>query len=223
MKKITFTFLLLIVSTLANARTVYVTDNVEVNLRAGESSKSKVLATLPSGTALTYISKRNKSNYTKVRMPNGRYAFILNSHIMNQPTNKVALEQATAELEKLRLENEALKTELATLKGDNTAAQTSNEELSKERERLSKELEELRYTAANEISIRKERDDYREKHVQATKELEQLKLENQTLEANVELEWFVKGAVVVIFSLLLGFVLPKLGWKKRSHSWDSTL
>ena len=210
-------------STWANAKTVYITDNVEVNLRAGESSNSKVLATLPSGTALTFIARRKNSEYTKVRMPNGRYAFILTRHTMDQPTNKVALEQAIAELEQVKQENESLKTELAALKGDNTAAQTSNEALSQEREQLAKTLEELRYTAAHEIEIKEERDSLREKFVQVNKELEQLKLEKQTLEANVELEWFVKGSAVVVISLLLGFLLPKLGWRKRAHSWDSTL
>ncbi|NOQ36201.1 MAG: TIGR04211 family SH3 domain-containing protein [Methylococcaceae bacterium] len=221
MKKITFIFLLLAISSLANAKTIYITDNVEVNLRAGETNKSKVLATLPSGTALTYISKRNKSNYIKVRMPNGRYAFILKRHTMDKPTNKVALANATAELEKITKENALLSAELAALKGDNTAAQTSNESLATEREQLAKELEDLRHTATHAIEIKEQRDTLQEQVVQANKELEQVKLENQTLEANTKLDWFLYGGTAIIFSVLLGFILPKLSWRKKSHNWDS--
>lgn len=221
MKKITFIFLLLTVSSWVNAKTIYITDNVDINLRAGESSKSKIIATLPSGTALTYLYNRKKSGYTKVRMPNGRNAFILTSHTMDKPTNKIGLEKATVELGKLKQENDELEAELLMLRGDNTAAKTNSSNLTVEREKLMQDLEDLRYTSTHALKIKEERDSLQEKFIQTNKELEQIKLENQSLTANIELEWFLYGSSAVFFSVLFGFLLTKLSWRKKANNWDS--
>lgn len=219
-KKITLICLLLIMSSWVNAKTIYITDNVNINLRSGDSNKSKVIATLPSGTALTYTSKRKSSNYTKVRMPNGRYAFILTSNTLNEPTDKIALAAITTERDKLKQENEELENELVMQKGNSTAAETTKNALTLDHEKLTKELEDIRYSAANAIKIKERRDILQEEVVQARKELEQFKLENQTLKANIKLDWFLYGGTVVFFSIILGFLLPNLGWRKRSHSWN---
>ncbi|MDQ7090604.1 MAG: TIGR04211 family SH3 domain-containing protein [Methylococcales bacterium] len=203
-----------------HAKTLYVTDNVKINLRAGDSNKSKIIATLPSGTALTYISKQPGSNFAKVRMPNGRYAFVLNSQTTTEPTNKLALVTITTERDKLSQENDELEAELLMLRGDSTAAETSKNSLTVEREKLTRELEDLKYTSSHAIKIKTQRDSLQEQVVQTQKELEEFKLENQTLKANIKLEWFLWGGCAIFFSILLGAILPKLGWRKRSHNWD---
>jgi len=218
-KKITLICLLLTISSWVNAKTIYITDNVNINLRSSDSSKSKVIATLPSGTALTYVSKGKNSKYTKVRMPNGRYAFILTNNTLNEPTDKIALASIVTERDKLKQEIEELENELLMQKGNSTAAETTKNALTLDHEKLTQELEDIRYSAANAIKIKEQRDILQEEVVQAQKDLEQLKLENQTLKANIKLDWFLYGGTAVFFSIILGFLLPNLGWHKRSHSW----
>ncbi len=219
-KKITLIFLLLTISSWVNAKTIYVTDNIEVSLRSTASNKGKIIATLPSGTVLTYISKRKGSDYIKVRMKDGRHAFILGNRTINNPTNKIILVKTTAERDKFKQENEELDNELLMLKGDSTAAETNQNLLKAEREKLTQELEDIRYTSTHSIKIKEQRDSLQEQVVQFQKELEQFKLENQTLKANIKLDWFLYGGTAVFFSIILGFLLPKLNWRKRSHTWD---
>ena len=218
-KKITLIFLLLTISSWVSAKTIYITDNVNINLRSGDSSKSKVIATLPSGTALTYVSKRKSSSYTKVRMPNGRYGFILTSNTLNEPTDKITLTSITTERNKLKQENEELENELLMQKGNSTAAETTKNALTLDHEKLTQELEDIRYSAANAIKIKERRDTLQEEVVEAQDNLGQLKLENQTLKANIKLDWFLYGGTAIFFSIILGFLLPNLGWHKRSNSW----
>ncbi len=220
MKKITLIFLLLTISSWVSAKTIYITDTVNINLRSSESSTSKVLATLPSGTPLTYISRRKNSEYTKVRMPNRRYAFILASNTLDEPTSKIKLEKITIERDKLKQEIEELENEFLMQKGNSTAAETAKNALKIENEKMTQELEDIRYSAANAIKIKERRDVLQEEVVQAQKDLEQLKLENQTLKANSNLDWFLYGGTAVFFSIILGFLLPNLGWRKRSHGWN---
>ena len=219
-KKITLIFLLLIMSNWVNAKSVYLTDAVEINLRAGESETSEILATLPSGSELKFIQTKN-SGYTKVRMSNKQYAFVLTKELMNQPSNKNALEKAKVVITKLKQENEALDAELLMSKGDSTAAKSSHESLTKESDGLKKELEELSYASTHVIKIKDERDTFQAKFIQSNKELEQMKLENQSLTANIELEWFWYGGSVVFFSILFGILLSKISWRKKAGNWDS--
>ncbi|MCK5729318.1 MAG: TIGR04211 family SH3 domain-containing protein [Methylococcales bacterium] len=221
MKKITLLFLLLTVSSWAQAKTVYITDNIQVNLKAGDHSTSKVIATLPSGTSLTFISKQRNSEYTKVRMPGGRYAFILSRDTIDKPTGRVTLEKTTLERDKLKQENEVLENELLMLKGDSVAAKTSNTTLGSERDKLALELEELKYTSTHSMKLKEERDSFQVQAVQLQKELTQVKSENQTVKANNQLDWFLYGGTAITFSILLGFLLPKLSWRsKRTGGWN---
>ncbi len=213
--------MLLTVSSWVQAKTIYITDNIQVNLKAGDHSTSKVIATLPSGTLLTFVSKQRNSEYTKVRMPGGRYAFILSSETTNKPTHKLTLEKTTIERDKLKQENEVLENELLMLKGDSVAAKTSNSTLGSERDKLALELEELKYTSTHAMKLKEERDSFQVQAVQLQKELTQVRSENKTVKANNQLDWFLYGGTAIVFSILLGFLLPKLSWRsKRTGGWN---
>lgn len=219
--KLTLSLLLLTLSSIATAKSIYITDSIDVQLKAGERNSSKTLKTYSSGTALTFISK-HRSGYTKVKMPNGHYAFIQTRYTMNEPPEKVVFEQAVSEAAKLKEENIQIKAELETLKGDNTVASSTNEVLSKEREQLSSELAEIRYTAANAIKLKEGRDKLQADVIQLTKELEQIKLEKKTLETSANQDWFLYGGILSLFGVLLGFILPKLSWRRKANNWDSS-
>lgn len=219
-KKITLIFLLLTLSHWAHAKTIYVIDNIEVNLRLADSNKSKIVATLASGTPLTYISKSKDSHYIKVQIPDGRYAFILNSNTVNKLSSKTSLMNTTTDRDKFKQENEELDNELLMLKGDLMAAETRRDTLMVERDKLAQKLEDLNYTSTHSVKIKHQRDSLQEQLVQAQKEFEKVKLDNQTLKANTKLDWFLYGGTAVFFSTILGFLLSKLNWRKSSHSWD---
>ncbi|MFT5258310.1 MAG: SH3 domain protein [Saprospiraceae bacterium] len=47
-----------------------------------------------------------------------------------------------------------------------------------------------------------------------------ISIENEKLRNNVEQEWFIRGAGVILLGMLLGLLLPKLSNKKK-RSWGS--
>jgi SH3 domain protein len=217
--KITIIFLLLIVSGLVNAKTVYVTDNMTFNVKVDDDGNSALLATVTSGTPLTILSKKRNSEYAKVRLSTGQVGYILNSYLNPQPASKWYLEQANLELGKLRQENSRISLELATIKKRGVSVITEN--LTRERDKLANDLNELRLISADAVEVRKERDKLQEEYIKASKELEQLKLENKTLETNANQEWFIYGGLLALFGVLLGYILPKLSWRRKSHHWDT--
>jgi len=204
-------FVLFSFSGLANARTVYVTDNIEIPLRSGESERSKIVKMLTNGTQLNVLEENNENGYTYVQAGNGAEGYILTRYLTNTPISRTQLETASKKLEALQEENKQLK-----------ASQFANQDVGKERDRLSTELTELQQTAANAIQLKQQRDQLQEQVISNERELQQLKRENQALTDSSNQDWFLYGGGLSLFGVLLGFILPKLSWRRRSSGWGDS-
>lgn len=221
-KKILTTFIILIsISIPVNAKTVYLTDSIKYTLRSTESARSKILKMLPSGTALTVISENQTTGYTKVRTSSGVEGYVLTRHTLNNPISSWYLEKANKKLEALQQESELMKQELEQLKGNNNETLTSNQSLTKERDQLSKDLNDLRQTAANAVQLKHDRDESRKKIISLSNELKEVSHENQMLKDSANQDWFLYGGILSLFGVILGFILPKLSWRRKTSNWDS--
>jgi len=197
-------------SGLAHARTGYVTDSVDLPIRSGESERSRIVRMLPNGTPLTILGDNTENGYTYVQAANGAEGYILTRYISKEPSAKAQLEALNKKLETLQEENKALKT-----------LQVGSEEMGKEKDRLGTELAELQQTAANAIQLKQQRDQLQERVVTVERELQQLKRENQALTDSTNQDWFLYGGGLALFGVLLGYILPKLSWRRRSSGWDT--
>ena len=201
---------LLSVSSLANARTAYVTDNVDIPLRSGESERTKIVKMLANGAPLNVLQDNPELGYSYVQTNNGVEGFILTRFLSHEPGSRAQLEIASKKLESLTEENKQLK-----------AGHASSQELAKERDKLSNDLAELQQTAANAIKLKQQRDQLQERLVGTERELQQLKRENQALTDTSNQDWFLYGGALSIISVILGFILPKLSWRRRSTGWNN--
>lgn len=221
MKRLSVFFVLFIVTApAAYAKTVYVTDNLELPLRSEESNKGKIISLLSTGTPLNVLSENSKSGFSLVKLKSGMQGFIATRNTMPEPPNRSQLDTTTRNSESLQAENTALKEELAKVKTSIAPGTTLEQSLAAERDRLDRELIELKRTASNQIQLKNERDELQENVVSVKRELEQLKLENNTLKDGASQDWFLYGGFLSLAGVILGFILPKLGWRRR-NSWDS--
>ncbi len=211
--------LLSLISGFAQAKTVYVTDNMTFNIKVEDKDDSAILGTVTSGNALVLLSKRKNSEYAKVRLANGDIGYILNSYLSSEPINKFFLEKANQELIRLKQENTQIQSELTALKKEGSNALT--EALTKERDKLAIQLNELRSISADAVDVKKQRDALQENFIKLSKELEQTKLEKRTLETNANQDWFMYGGLLALAGVLLGYILPKLSWRRKNNNWDS--
>ncbi len=211
--------LLGLISGFAQAKTVYVTDNMTFNIKVEDKDDSAILGTVTSGNAVVLLSKRKNSEYAKIRLANGDIGYILNSYLNTEPASKFYLEKANQEVAKLRQENTQLQSELAAIKKAGSNAIT--EALTKERDKLVIQLNELRAISADAVDVKKQRDALQENSIKLTKELEQTKLEKHTLETNANQDWFMYGGLLALTGVLLGYILPKLGWRRKNNNWNT--
>lgn len=211
MNKVIVSILVLLASSsVVQARTAYVTDSIDLPLRSSESERSKIVKMLPNGMALTLLGDNTDNGYTYVRAENGAEGFILTRYLSSTPISRTQLEAVNAKLAALQEENQRLK-----------EAAGNGESAIKERDSLSTELSELKHTSTNAIQLKQERDQLQERVIGAERELEHLKRENQALSDNTNQDWFVYGGTLALLGVLLGFLLPKLSWRRRTSTWDT--
>lgn len=212
--------LLTLTCSLAHAETVYVADDANLVLRNAANNQAKVIQTLPTGTPLTLLDKASKAEFVHVRLADGTEGFIKSKYTKKQPPVFDPKDTASKTITVLQTDNAALKAELSALKTKLTPGSSLEKSLSTERDQLARELNELKKTAANAYQIKAERDELQERMVNAERDLEQFKLENHALKDTASQDWFLYGGVLSLAGVILGFILPKLSWRRKS-SWDS--
>lgn len=212
-------FLLYLLSGAGYAKTVYVINNLDIPLRSKENSKSKIMSLLPLGTAVEVLSENTKTGFSHVELTNGLQGYIATSNTVTTPPNRTQPGTVAANLGSLQNENNSLKAELAKMKAAIAPGTPLEQSLATERDRLDRELTELKRTAANQIQLKDERDALQEDMVNIKREFEQLKLENTALKDGAKQDWFLYGGMLALAGVLLGFILPKLGWN-RKNDWD---
>ena len=213
---------LLFISITANAKTIYVTDDAKYTLRSSESTNSKIIKMLPSGTELTVLSEDQKTGYSRVRTGEDLEGYILTINTLSKPINKWYLDRAIKKLDSIHQEKTLLNKELIQLKSNNNLAGNSSQSLIQENDKLNKELAGIRKTAADAIQTRRQRDQLQERFISVERQLQQVKRENQTLEDSTNQDWFLYGGFLSLLGVVLGIILPKLSrHRKRSSSWDT--
>ena len=209
-KSLTYLALGLLTCHAAHARTAYVTDKVEVPLRSADSERSRIVKMLENGALVTVFQDSNENGYSYIQTNNGAEGFILSRYLTGEPSARNQLDAANKKLEILVEENKQLKT-----------SQAHSQEVGKERDKLSADLTELQQTAANAIQLKQQRDQLQERMVGIERELQQLKRENQSLTDYTNQTWFLYGGGLALGGMLLGFILPKISWRRRSSGWDT--
>jgi SH3 domain protein len=154
-------------------------------------------------------------------MNDGTEGYMPTRNTMKEPTSRSQLEAANKNLAVIQSENAALKAELATVKESITPGTSLEQSLASERDQLSRELNELKKTAASTIELKNQRDELQERVVNVERELQQFKLENQALQDTTNQDWFLYGGILALIGVVLGFILPKLSWRRSRSGWDS--
>ncbi len=176
---------------------------------------------IPSGTALKIISENKKTGYSKVRLSNGQEGYFITRHTLDKPISRWYLDKANKKLATLQEKHDLTKQKLNQLTGNNKDTLSSNQSLAKERDLLSNELNDLRLTAANAVQLKHQRNQLQERVISVERDLEKFKRENQILKDSSRQDWFLNGGILALFGVILGFILPKLSWRRKTSNWDT--
>lgn len=221
MKRTALALLALTAAGVAQAETRYVTDQLKITMRSGESTTHKIIRMLPSGYPVEVLETNRDSGYSRIQTGDGKTGFVLTRQLMNTPSARERLEKAEARLQELQEEPGRLTTKLMTLQDEHQKLQGAHTEMTGERDRLAQELEAIQRTASNAIRISNERNELRKQVATLTRQVEDLKQENRELGNDTAQNWFLIGAGVIVGGIILGLILPHLRLQRRKSSWGS--
>lgn len=220
MKFVLIGLALFISTTAYGQQTQYVTDRLDITLRAGKGNEFRIIRGLISGTPVTTIEIDENSGYTKVRSPQGDEGWVLTRYLVNQPVARDRLAQAEAAAEKFKAEKIALEQQLAEVSGVRNTLDKEQRTLSSHSKKLETELNKIRQTAANALNLERENEENRQRLVVLERERDVLKQQNEALRDRSGKDWFLAGAAVLFCGMLLGWIIPKMRFRKKSD-WGS--
>ena len=92
--------------------------------------------------------------------------------------------------------------------------------LDSESRKVSQELAEIKRTASSALAIDTENKELKTRVVSLERQLQTLQQENEGLKDRTARDWFMVGAAVVLLGIIVGLIIPRIRWRKKS-SWDT--
>ena len=193
MKHLIIPLMLLLGTGPALAETRYVTDIFQITLRSGKSTQNEILRMLPSGTALKVLEVDQSSGYTRVSTPGGKEGWVLTRFLMKEQAARERLAAAEKRAAELELENRKMVTAVQSIREEMGGLQSERSNLEELKSRL----------------------------VSLERNLQTLQQENENLRDRTARDWFMVGAGVVLLGIIVGLIIPRIRWRKKS-SWGDT-
>lgn len=214
-------FLLLVsAGSLALAETAYVSDRLEITLRTGTSTQHSIVRMLPSGARLEVLETDAASGYTRVRTADGTEGWVLSRYLMERPAARDQLGAATERASSMELRASDLGAQVEALTGERNELQAQRDGLEAEVADLRAELDRVRRVSASSLELDQSNRELRTRVAATDQENARLRSEIAELKRNTQRNWFLAGAGVLLLGLVLGLVLPRIRWRRRSGWGD---
>ena len=200
----------------SNAESVWVSDQFEIMLRTGPSTGNAIERMLGSGTVLESLETDAESGYSRVRTAGGTEGWVLTRYLMGEPPAREQLIRLSSQLTNANAQGSSMGSQLKSIETEFQAAKRSIASLESERDRLQAELAEITRTAANVLAIDAQNKELRQQLTDSEIEVSVLEEENASLSTQSTRFWFISGALVLFGGILLGLILPRMKFQRRS-------
>jgi SH3 domain protein len=202
---------ILILASASHARTMYVTDSIDVVMRsAREVSSQTVMQVLSSGTPVE-VSETNGA-WATVRV-DGRTGYVFKRYLISRQPYKVVAERLQQEVEQHRTNLTALTEQLTTLRNEYQHLQQLHTEQQARLAEVSTQYEALREGAEHYTQLRADYAALQRAQSQSQQRFAELNNTYQFLKKSRNLLWFLCGAGIVVMGWLCGILTER--WRGR--------
>lgn len=188
---------------LSQAESMYVTDVLRLAVRSAKGSDQDILAVITSGQMVEVIQMDDK--WARVRLPDGKEGWVLHRYLTARETKGIILES-------LQKRYDALKNQITGLIEDNKHLAKENKELRAELNQLETSLKkintsykDLKNEAADYLNLKAEHEQTVAQLAEKDQQSKQLKGQLERLETRQMIRWFLIGAGVLFFGIIIGF------------------
>lgn len=202
------------------AETMWLSDELWVNVRTGPSTSNQILKAITSGTRMETIEQPEGSEYWLVRTEDGLEGWVPWRYLDDEPTGDIKAANLEVEIQQLRSQYDTLNTKYTDLLANKGDVNGELESLRENNLTLTQELNRIRAVSENAITLDKQYQQLAEQNARLENELDVVSAENRSLkEYNDNQSLYIGGGLIVI-GIILGSILPRLGGRRRKDSWS---
>ena len=200
----------------AHARTLYVHDNLRVDMRSGPTSGHRIVDFLPSGTAMQVISE--EGDWIQVRVGD-KEGWVQSQYTSVEMIARDRLERALREIDALKADNKALREQLGTTQKELGSVKSDFQTVSSSATELQKQLNGISTASRNavetEMAYRKLQEDTELLKV----DMEKLRVESARLKEDNFDDGIKWGMGAVLMGVILAWLISKTTGRKRRSEW----
>ena len=192
---------------------VYITDQLDLPIRSDKSFDNNIIRLLPSGTELSLLQS-TEDGWAQIQFDD-TIGWIKSFYLSPDPSAREKLKKLTRTynankllISKLSGEKEELESQLLSIKQENTdlVVQSSKSQAEKEH------IEQIYQDA---LKLEHENEKLTQEKLQLKTEL-QLAVNNTQIHKDTSSRnWFIVGAIVLFFGMIIGFIVPGLLNRRR--------
>jgi SH3 domain protein len=202
-----FCLTLILLPSLSQAETMYVTDVLKLRLRSEKGPDQNILGVVMSGQVVDVIQIEDE--WAQVRLPDGKEGWVLRRYLTPRKTNSIILEN-------LQKQHKALKDQLTGLKDENRHLTEENKRLRLELNQLETSVKKvntsydnLKTEAADYLDLKTKYEEAVARVAEQAQKSEEFKEEIERLETRQMIRWFLTGAGVLLFGVIIGFAAKR--------------
>jgi len=206
---------------MADNNTRYVTDQLEITLRSGQSLKHQIVRMLPSGTPVELLETDEETKYSRIRTTDdGTEGWVLSRYLDNQPSARERLAKASQQLRQLGDDKKQLQQTLKQVTKEKDQLSQSLNAANSKTEQLNRELQHIKQISSNTIEVDKDNQRLKIQLQELQSRYDQAESSIDTLQDDSNRQWVMVGAGIILLGMLIGLIIPKIRWRRKSE-WGS--
>ena len=199
----------------------YITDKHFVPLRSGPGNEYRIVHRgLPTGTQLEILATSEDGEFAEVTTQNGTQGWIRSQYLVSDIPASTLLASMQGSQDELKTRMQNLQQQITNLKQEKQSAETTLSEAQASLDQTQTAYEELKKLSGDAITIDAQNKTLAQSVEALTAEKEMLETENRRLEAKLENNQFMDGALAVALGVIITLLVPRL-WpqRKRNSGW----
>jgi SH3 domain protein len=200
------------------AEKAYVTDVFRITLRTGPSVENKIIAMLPSGQPLEVLDSYGDWSHVRISKngANTKEGWVLTQFLMTRIPWEMQASSLTDENNRLKEKLTPIEQGLTEAVGREQELTTKLQTTAQALNALKAEHESLREGSADYLELKDRYTVTRANLETIQKDFQTLSEEHKKLRSAETHKWFVIGALVLLFGLIVGLILGRKQKKPRS-------
>ena len=192
---------------------VYITDQLDLPIRSDKSFGNNIIRLLPSGTELSLLQS-TEDGWAQIQFDD-TIGWIKSFYLSPDPSAREKLKKLTRTYNANKLLISKLSGEKEELEGQLLSVKQENTDLIVQSSKSQAEKEHIEQIYQDALKLEHENEKLIQEKLQLKAEL-QLSVNNTQIQKDTSSRnWFIVGAIVLFFGMIIGFIVPGLLNRRR--------